>query len=90
MYVPPSFFDPNRGRTGPRIGVQHTLGAKNSSPLGRVSAGNHDVDTRDMQGPSGAPPPPPPYTERDEPQAKQEGEMTEQEREREREAGKRG
>ena len=78
VHMPPSFFNPDTRRVGPKIGVKHTLN-DNRSPLGRIPIGNH-MNDRDMPGPSNAPPPPPPYTEVDETQPKQEMELTEEER----------
>ena len=71
----PNFFNPDARRSGPRLGVQHTLKDRRA-PLERIPMGNH---MEDMPGPSSAPPPPP-YTEVDETQPKSEVELTEEER----------
>ena len=71
----PNFFNPDDRRSGPRLGVQHTLKDRRA-PLERIPMGNH---MEDMPGPSSAPPPPP-YSEVDETQPKSEVELTEEER----------
>ena len=75
--MPPSLFNPDTRRVGPKIGVQHTL-KDNRAPLEKIPIGNH-MEDRDVLGPSSAPPPPP-YTEVDETQPKPEVELTEEER----------